>query len=144
MKTVQYEGPPGDLGRFGQVQTGDVLQLTDAEAAYVEQQGDQNFQAPPQRSRLQRKITGDTTLGADDAGKVIRCNHSAPITVTLPVAPAPGYFVQIRHGDKSGGDNITVDPNGATIDGEAGSATITAELDSLAAYWSGAQWTTTP
>lgn len=65
--------------------------------------------------------TANYTVVAGDIGGTLSYNHSSPVTVTLPNSGiSAGFYVHVK--DKSNNcstNNITVDGNGANIDGSS-------------------------
>jgi hypothetical protein len=106
-----YGGTPANIGRFGQVATGQILDLAWQEAAVVA--GDSDYALLPTKTQQELKVTTDTTLSTDDAGKKIVCNHAEAATLTLPAVPDVGDAYQVFMG--SGTADVTFDPGDNAI-----------------------------
>ena len=140
MSKYIFGGSARELGRFGLVAVGQVIDLTDAEASAIA--SDTNFFAQPVRSKKEVKLTTDTTLvTATHSGKRLVMNHAAPVTLTLPTTPAIGDCFEIFFGSTAT-DSVTVSRNGKTIDSVAANLTIAQADDSAALYWNGTTWKT--
>lgn len=135
MARYVWSGSSRNVGRFGTLATGDVVELTEAEAAYVDNDSGNLFFPEPVAARLDiPKSTAYTVLAADD-GKTVVSTHSEAVTYTLPAAPSAGFQVEFVH---SGTGDVTIDRNGKTIDGVASNLTLTAGR--VGVYYNGAGW----
>lgn len=128
-----------NLGRFGQVEAGEVVILTDEEAAHVERNPDPNLVLEPVRTEPNpRTVTQSGALPA--SGGRINVANSGPVTLTLPSSVSVGLAFQIYFDPGSSWDDITIDPGENSIEGQEGTYTLTAQLDSVGLYWTGAAW----
>jgi len=98
-KIVAWGGTNGTfVGRFGPLNAGDQITMTDDEYAAVA--SDSRFGVVPTAAdskladgpTVLTKTVGYTILAAD---RVIRSNHSAPATHTLPASPTVGEIHEI-------------------------------------------------
>lgn len=74
-------------------------------------------------------------------------SSSNPVTITLPLAPLTGQIYEIRDvGGTGSGDSSTnqidIDPNGNTIDGNAGNLVLATDGDGIILVWDGFKWVT--
>lgn len=116
MRSIVYSGASQFISRYGQVSTGDVLSLSEAEAeeALLDSRF---FELPVLTQDVLTRTTG-LTLDATHNGKLLRFNHTGAIEVLLPVtAPAAGWKVELEHGPTSDESTITVDPGDISIRG---------------------------
>ncbi len=104
-----------NIGRFGLVQPGDVLALNDAEALTAADNPSLVLQ--PTRQKKQIKVTGSVTLGSSHRGKIVKCNHSADMTATLPTSPTSADNFEIFFGDAADPTKVVnLDPGSNAID----------------------------
>jgi len=136
MASYIFGGTARNLGRFGLIQKGDVIDLTPAEILDVA--GNADFAAVPTAASLRRKSV-TTNYQALAIDRIIDCNHSAAMTVTLPAAPVVGQTVEIF--DAAGvatANPITVDSDAETILGKAN------KVDSVTVGLAGTGFTSKP
>jgi hypothetical protein len=132
-----FRGPTANLGRFGSIKNGDILDLTAAEILTVA--ADTRFSAVPDLATLRRKIvTGNYQALAAD--RIVECNHSADMTVTLPAAPAFGDLIEIFDVSDDGAvaNPITIEPDAELIRGQSDA------VDSVTVGNAGTGFTTKP
>lgn len=115
MTSYIYGGPAKFIGRFGNVVTGQTVELTDAEAAYVS--NDPNYRPKPAvlAATLEKSADYAFSAASADANKLLRTRQTAQITLTLPDDPSLGDSYQVIDGGATGAGthNIIVAP-GAT------------------------------
>jgi hypothetical protein len=63
-------------------------------------------------------VTGSATLSGK-AGRVRVDCTSGDITLTLPASPSDGMMFQIKRADDQSGNDLTLDGNGKTIEGDS-------------------------
>ena len=87
-------------------------------------------------------VTANTTITSSDAGKIYRADTtSASIEFDLPDLGTDdeGFQVTIRKSN-SGGDDVTITPNGSdTINGQT-SHTLTEQYEGVPLLWTGTEW----
>lgn len=131
-----YGGTSKYLGRFGFVNTGDTLELTEPEQLAVA--ADPLFFQLPTARAAEFAITADATLDAADSGKVIVLNHSDVIELTLPAAPTAGVRFDLQFG--TGDDDVTIEPGDKEIIG----VTDTKKISAIAVTNPGSAYTAIP
>ena len=116
MASYLYGGTSRYLGRFGLIQQGDVIELTAAEIASIG--SDALFAAIPAAATRRRVVTTNYQAVATD--RIVDCNHSAAMTVTLPAAPPFGTTLEIFDVSSAGAsvNAITIDSAAELIFGE--------------------------
>lgn len=128
-----------NVGKFGPLTKGDVVNLTTAEALAVV--GNTDWAAKPtiQDKKFKYLATAATLTNAD-TGVVIISTHTAPVTYTLPAAPTVGVSFDFQFGNGAVGD-ITIGRNGKNIDGAATDLTLAiATVLRTGVYYNGTQW----
>lgn len=117
MAQYLFGGSARNLGRFGLIQQGDIIDLTAAEIASIG--SDANFAPIPAASL--RRITVTTDYQAVAADRIIQVNHTAAAKVTLPATPPFGTAIEIFDVSAAGAsaNTITIDSAAEQILGEA-------------------------
>lgn len=99
------------------------------------------FKPDPVDGIAQRVVTGSGPIGASD--QIVLCDHSAPITLTLPSGAPDTFFVIVKDFDGGASDNnilIECAP-GESIDGlgdytvDVGYMSITIGCDGAGRYF---------
>lgn len=128
-----------NVGRFGPLTKGDVVELTDAEALTVA--GNSDWAPKP---TIQDKkflvLNADTTLTNAQSGVVVLSVKTSAAAYTLPASPTVGVNFDFQFGPGAVGD-ITVNRNGKNIDGAASNLTLAiATVLRTGVYYNGTQW----
>lgn len=107
-------------------------QAFDALVAYLPETTPRDAFAP-----IDATITTSTTLGTTSATYLI--NVGSTVTVTLPASPLEGQYIVLK--DVAGGpNNITVQGNGNTIDGDTSLVLTGASYEAIRLVFDGSDW----
>lgn len=87
------------------------------------------------------RITGPYTAVAMDTLYVD--TTAAPIAIALPASPKSGDYVRFIDAGNADQNQITIAPNGSTIDGVAGNSVIVRANSQITAIYLGGTWVTT-
>lgn len=93
-----------------------------------------------------RTVTAALTLAQEDSGLILADASTAAFTITLrnpgtssdPLIPT-GEHVVIKKSDSSV-NAVTINPNGASIEGNTANVTLSAQWDALSIVWTGTEW----
>lgn len=115
MTQYVFGGASRQIGRFGLVETGQVLELDETEAAAVE--GNPDYARVPTADPEYIALTESAALDENHDGRLIQSKHTAAVEYDLPTSPTLGMKIDIRDRSASGAttDSITVDPGATNV-----------------------------
>lgn len=142
-----YGGPTGPVGRFGILKKGDVVELTEDEAAKIPQDGTMQWGKYPVNETIPRRIRRASSspylVGPSNNGDAIKVLQNAPgFRVDLPsiVGLAIGYQISVQlDEDSTNNSGFQVFPNGSEKINEQASLTVV-DSASYLIFNDGAEW----